>query len=181
MTPTVVPTSPILELVTAALTAADGAVVVIAVVLLVAGVLASFVPAIPGAALSLAGILLYWWSTGYTDPGTVALTGFVLLALVTLGADWFAGALSARAGGASTWTMALAAIAGFILLFIAGPVGILLGIAGTVFLAELYRHGDARRSARAATFATVGVLASTIAQVVLTGLMLVAFLVVVIV
>lgn len=155
------------------------AIVAIAIALLVAGVLASFVPVVPGAALSLGGVLLYWWSTGYADPGPVALAGFVLLALLTLAADWFAGALSARAGGASARTMALAALVGFVLLFVAGPIGILLGIAGTVFLAELYRHGDARRSARTAAYATVGVLASTVAQVVLTGLMLVAFLVVV--
>lgn len=154
--------------------------ITLAIGLLIAGVLASFIPVVPGGGLSLAGVGVYWWATGYTEPGSLALMGFVLLGVVTLLLDWFAGALSARAGGASNRTMIIAGVAGFVLLFVAGPVGILLGIAGTVFLAELHRHGDASRSVRTAAFATVGMLASTIAQVVLTSLILIAFLIVIV-
>lgn len=155
------------------------ALALVAVALLVLGVVGSVVPAVPGALLSLAGVLLYWWQSGYADPGIVALAGFVLLAVLALAVDWLAGAVSARVGGASLATTALAAVAGFLLLFVVGPLGILLGVAGVVFLAEYRRHGNVERGARTAAYATVGLLASTVAQVALTGLLLGAFLVVV--
>lgn len=161
------------------LLASFDALALVAVALLVIGVVASVVPGVPGALLSLAGVLLYWWQSGYAEPGTVALAGFVLLAVLALAVDWLAGAVSARVGGASLATTALAAVAGFLLLFVVGPLGILLGVAGVVFLAEYRRHGNVERGARTAAYATVGLLASTVAQVALTGLLLVAFLVVV--
>lgn len=155
------------------------AVTLAAVALLVLGVVGSVVPVIPGALLSLSGVLLYWWHTGYADPEPLVLAGFLALGIVTLALNWFAGALSARAGGASFATTVLAAVVGLALFFVAGPLGILLGVAGTVFFAEYRRHGDSRRGARTALYATVGVLASTVVQALLTTAMLVAFLAVV--
>jgi uncharacterized membrane protein len=61
---------------------------------------------------------------------------------------------------------------------VAGPVGALVGLVATVFVAELHRSGNARGSARAAGFAAAGVLGSAIVQGLLTLAMLVAFLVV---
>lgn len=157
------------------------AVALVAIALLVFGVIGSLLPAIPGALLSLAGVLLYWWGSGYTEPVPVVLAGFVLLALLALATDWLGGAVSARAGGASLMTTVLAGLAGLVLLFFVGPLGVILGVAGVVFLAEVRRHGDAHRGVRTAAFATAGLLASAVAQVGLTGLLLVAFLVVVVV
>lgn len=158
----------------------DSLVALVAVGVLVLAVVGAAIPGIPAGFVSLAGVLLYWWGSGYSSPNPVALVGFVLLALLIVAADWFAGAVSARAGGASTGTTVIAAVAGFVLLFVLGPLGVLLGVAGVVFVAEFYRHGDAERGARAATYAAVGMFASTVAQVVLTGLLLVSFLVVVV-
>ncbi|MFB6155184.1 MAG: DUF456 domain-containing protein [Haloferacaceae archaeon] len=149
-----------------------------ALALLVLGVVGSAVPALPGAALSLAGVLLYWWSTGYADPGPLALAGFLAVGLLTVAVDWFAGAMAARAGGASMATTALAALAGLLFLFVAGPLGVLVGVAGTVFAVEFYRNRDADASGRTAAYATVGMLGSAVVQVLLTGAMLVAFLLV---
>lgn len=155
-------------------------VVVVALGLLVLGVVGSVIPGIPAGLVSLAGVLVHWWGSGYTSPEPIALVGFVLLALLALLADWFAGAVAARAGGASLGTTALAAVVGFVFLFVLGPLGVLLGVAGVVFLAEYYRHGDAEQGARAGAYAAVGWLASTVAQVALTGLLLVSFVVVVV-
>jgi hypothetical protein len=150
----------------------------LALALLLVGVVGSALPMVPGAAASLAGVLLYWWSTGYADPGPVVLGVLVLTGLVTLAVDWFGGAIAARAGGASATTTALAALVGVALLFVAGPVGILVGVAGTVFALEFRRSRDTDASARTALFATIGVLSSTVVQVLLTGAMLVVFLLV---
>lgn len=147
-----------------------------AVGLLLAGVVGSALPGLPGPALSLAGVLGYWWATGYTAPGTAALAGLVGLAVVGLAADWLAAPLGARAGGASTRTTALAGVVGFALLFVLGPLGVVLGVAGTVFLLELRESNDPAAAARAAGATTVAVLGSVVAQVVVTVAMLVGFL-----
>lgn len=150
-----------------------------ALALALGGVVGSLAPGLPGAPLSLAGVLLYWWHAGYAEPGTLALAGFVLLAVVATLADLFGGAVAARAGGADARTSLLAGGVGFALFFLAGPLGVLVGVAGTVFAVELYRGGDTKASARAAAATTVGMLASAAVQVVVTLTMLVGLLFVV--
>ncbi|MFW5801117.1 MAG: hypothetical protein ACOCVC_03735, partial [Spirochaeta sp.] len=53
--------------------------VVLAFVMLLGGVVGSVLPAVPGAGLSLAGVLLYWWHTGYAEPGTLLLVAITLV------------------------------------------------------------------------------------------------------
>lgn len=147
-----------------------------AVTLLLAGVVGSVVPVVPGAGLSLVGIYLYWFSSGYAVPGLAVLVAFTLVGLTAIVADQFGGALAASAGGASMKTTALASVVSIPLLFVVGPIGLVLGIAGTVFLAEFYRTQSAGQGVRAATFAAVGVLGSAIVQLVVTLSLLVGFL-----
>jgi uncharacterized protein YqgC (DUF456 family) len=132
--------------------------------------------AVAGALLSLGGIYLYWSSTGYADPSVLVLGALTLLGLLIVALDWFAGAISAKVSGAGNLTTVLAGVAGFLLFFVAGPFGILGGIAGVVFLAELRRTGDPAASARTAAYTTVGMLASTVAQFLLTALLVFGFL-----
>lgn len=148
-----------------------------ALALLLAGVAGSVVPVVPGAELSLAGIYLYWWSSGYATPGLAALIAFTLVGLAAILADHFAGALAAKVGGASTKTTLLAAVLGIPLLFVAGPVGLVAGVAGVVFLAELYRTRNVGRGVRSGVFAAVGVLGSAIVQFLVTCSLLVGFVV----
>ncbi|MFB6165652.1 MAG: DUF456 domain-containing protein [Haloarculaceae archaeon] len=148
-------------------------VVWIALALALLGVVGSVVPLLPGALLSLSGVLLYWWSTGYADPSLFVLSALVLLALLVVALDWFGGAVAARFGGASTGTALLAGLVGFALFFVAGPVGILLGVGGVVFLAEYRRTADPERSARTAAVTTVAMLATNVAQALLTALLFV--------
>jgi len=151
-------------------------VVLLAIGLAFLGLLGTLVPLVPGALLSLGGVYLYWWSTGYTDPGLLVLVVLTLLGLLIVVVDWFAGALSAKVSGASNLTTVIAGVAGFLLFFVAGPFGILAGVAGVVFLSELRRTGDTGASARTAVYTTVGMLASTVAQFLLTTLLVLGFL-----
>ena len=140
------------------------------------GVVGSAVPLLPGALLSLSGLFLYWWHTGYSDPSLLVLVVLTSLGLLVVVLDWFGGAVSAKVGGASTGTATAAALVGFLLFFVAGPVGILLGVVSVVFFAEFRRTGDPQRSGRTAIYTTVGMLASTVAQVLLTALFFLGFL-----
>ena len=151
---------------------------VVAFALLVVGVVGSVVPLVPGAALSLAGVYLYWWQSGLATPGLAALVAFTVVGLFAVFADHFGGAMAARAGGASLWTTALASVAGIALLFVAGPVGLLLGVMGVVFAAEFYRTRDVRGGMRAAIFAAIGVFGSAVVQLLVTISMLVGLAVV---
>lgn len=148
---------------------------VVALVLLLGGVVGSVLPIVPGAGLSLAGIYLYWWHTGYATPGHWVLLAFTVVGLAAMVADYFGGALAASAGGASTKTTALATVVSIPLVFVAGPVGLVLGVAGAVFGAEFYRTRNAGRGIRAATFAAVGVLGSAVVQLLVTLSLLVGF------
>lgn len=150
---------------------------VVAVALLLAAVVASVVPLVPGGLLSMLGVGYYWYATG--DPGLLMVLALVGLGVLALVFDWLGGAVSAHVGGASTRTTAIAAVAAVALLFVLGPLGALLGIAGTVFALEFRRHGDVERGLRTAGFATVGTLASSVMQVLLTGIVLGSFLLVV--
>ncbi|PSP73451.1 DUF456 domain-containing protein [Halobacteriales archaeon SW_12_67_38] len=151
---------------------------IVALGLLVVGIVGSVVPLLPGPLVSLAGVLLYWWQSGYAEPGSFLLVALVIVGLVAVVAEYFAGAVSARAGGASTVATLLAAIVGVVLFFVAGPIGIVLGVGGTVFAVEFYRHQDPEQSLRTAIYAAVGMLASTVVQALLTVTMLVAMLLV---
>jgi len=153
------------------LTIATG-LVVLAFLLLVAGVVGSLVPQIPGALLSLAGVFTYWYATG--EPGTALLVALTLAGLVTWVIDFAGGAIAARAGGASNTTALLAGVVALILFFFTGPLGVILGAAGTVFAVEFYRQQDARQGLKAALVTTAGMLASSVAQALLTGSILLA-------
>jgi uncharacterized protein len=149
----------------------------LAVALLVAGVVASFVPLVPGAGLSLAAILLYWWSTGYAEPGIVFLALAVVVGLCALVLDYFSSVISARVSGASTRTALAAGVVGVVALVLATPVGALLAILLTVFVLEYRETGEPEESGRRAVYTTLGMLASTATQVVVTLFLLVGFLV----
>jgi uncharacterized protein YqgC (DUF456 family) len=152
--------------------------VAVAFALLVAGVVGSFVPLVPGPLLSVAGVLVYWWASGYADPSTLVLVVLLLVGLVGVAVDLLGGAIGASAGGASAVTTAAAAFVGLALFFVAGPAGVVVGVAGTVFAVELYRGRSARKSLRAALGAAVGVLASALVQALLALSVLVAMVLV---
>ncbi|MFB6192845.1 MAG: DUF456 domain-containing protein [Candidatus Nanohaloarchaea archaeon] len=143
-------------------------------VLLLAGVVGSIVPMMPGAVFSLAAVLIYFFRVD--DPSLIftvfgAFTsGFALLV------DWFAGAVAAKYGGASRKTSMAAAVTGLIgFIFLGGPIGLALAVSATVFIREYMIHGDGSNGAKAAVYATIGVLGSAFVQAMLTGSVLLAY------
>jgi uncharacterized protein YqgC (DUF456 family) len=152
------------------------AVTIAAVSLLAFGVLGGALPVLPGAPLSLAGLYLYWWANSFTDPGLAVVASLTALGLFAIVAEYAGGAASATFGGAARSTTLLATVVGILAIVLTGLLGLVGGVAGTVFLAEFYRHRDLRRGARAAAYAVLGVLASAVLQVLLTLTILIAFL-----
>lgn len=150
-------------------------VTAVALVLLAVGVVGSVVPGLPAGLLSLAGVYVYWLfgpTPGLSLLALVALTAVGLLAVVV---DHVAGPLAAKAGGASTKTTVVAGLVGFALLFVAGPVGLLAGVVGTVLVLELRAGATIDEGGKAAVVAAVGMLASAGVVLLLTLSMLVGF------
>ncbi|QSW99385.1 DUF456 domain-containing protein [Haloterrigena alkaliphila] len=152
-------------------------VTILAVALLVGGVVGTVAPLVPGGLLSLSGLYLYWWHSGFADPGTLTLAVLTLLGVLTVVAELFGGSIAARAGGASWTTTTIATVVAIVLMIVTGPLGLLAGLFGTVFVVEFVRGRDAGGSARSAAYAAGGMLASTAIQVLLTVTILLAFLV----
>lgn len=154
---------------------APTAVLVVTFTLLIAGVIGSVVPFVPGALLSLLGVLFHWWATGYTTPGLVGLVAFTTLIAVALLVDLFGGAIAASHGGAETLTIVVAVIASLVLAVFIGPFGILIGIPLVVFLTEYYRGSKREEATRAALVTVVGLFASNLVQAALMAAVLVGF------
>ncbi len=152
-------------------------VLAVAMFLLVLGVIGVFVPFVPGVLLSVLGVVLYWWGTGYTEPGTVFVTVTVLIGVLALIVDYGGSAISAKVGGASNRTVIAAAATGVFLFLFAGPAGLIVGVAVTVFAGEFYRTRQMDRSIRSAVFATIGLLASTLVQFILALSILIGFVI----
>lgn len=146
-----------------------------AIALMVLGVIGSVTPMVPGALLSIAGIITYWYGTGYTRPETWFMVAFILTGLFAVAMDYLAGVVAARIGGASTRTSIISGIAGFLLFFLIGLIGILLGVAVTVLALEFRRTEDLRSSGRSALYSSIGVLGSTVIQLAITVALLLAF------
>ncbi|MDY6769675.1 MAG: DUF456 domain-containing protein [Candidatus Nanohaloarchaea archaeon] len=160
---------------------ADTVLLLASLLLLIAGVIGSVTPMLPGALFSIAGVLVYWAGTGFAAPGDLFIAFTLLVGGAAVLFDYFSGAISAKAGGASLWTTAVAGVVGLFLFLVTGPVGILVGVAATVFAVELYRTREPRDSLEASLYAAAGMLASAAVQLavalaILAGFLLALFL-----
>ncbi|QLG48213.1 DUF456 domain-containing protein [Natrinema halophilum] len=152
-------------------------VTVFAFALLLGAIVGAAVPMVPSGLLSIAGLVLYWWGAGFAELSALTFAVLVFLAVITALVEFFGGSIAARAGGASWLTTVVAAIVGIILMVVTGPLGLLVGLFGTVFALEFVRNGELEGSTRSAVYTTIGILASTAVQVLLTMSILLGFVV----
>jgi uncharacterized protein YqgC (DUF456 family) len=140
--------------------------IVLAVValLIVAGVVGSAVPMLPGTPLIVAGALLYALVTDFTPVGVGRLLILAALSVVGMLLNQVASAVGVRQAGASRWAIAGALVGAVVGLF-AAPLGLLLGPLLGAIAGEILRTGHVRQSARAGVGAVVGLLAGAVAQV----------------
>lgn len=151
--------------------------------LLLAGVIGSVMPRVPGATFSLGGVLLYWWASGFAEPGTLTLALLVFAGVLALVGRVVAPVISARLGGASILNASVAGLVGIALFFLLGfsVVGLLAGTIVAVFVLEARRQQSLAGGVSAAIATMFGSFGSTALQMLLTGVMLVVMVVVVLV
>lgn len=147
---------------------------ILSIVLIVAGLAGTVLPALPGTALVLAGIVLGAWIDDFTRVGWGALSIVAVMAVLSWVLEYVAGLLGAKKAGASRQAIVGAAI---------GTVaGIFLGLVGVLFLplvgaaaGEYLAQRDERRAVHVGMATWLGLMAGLLAKVVLAFMMIGVF------
>jgi uncharacterized protein YqgC (DUF456 family) len=147
-----------------------------AAICVVAGLAGLVLPALPGAPLLLAGLVLAAWAEdfAYVGPGMLVVLG--ILAVLTYVADFLASALGARRFGASSRAVVGAALGGLVGLFF-GLAGVLLGPFVGAVLGELSARRSFGDAGRAGVGATLGLAVGLALKIALAISMLALFVV----
>ena len=148
----------------------------LAVALIAAGIAGIVLPALPGTALALAGIVLGAWVDGFTRVGAVTLAVVALLAVLSWVLDYAAAMLGAQRAGASRLAVAGAAI-GTVVGLLMGIVGVLLMPLAGAAAGEYLARRDHRGAARVGVATWLGIMAGLVAKVVIAFAMVGVFVV----
>ena len=144
---------------------------VAAILLIVAGIAGTVLPALPGTILVLAGIVLGAWLDDFTrvKPWVVAI--IAVLALIAWATDYVATVMGAKKAGASTLAIVGAAL---------GTIaGIFMGLVGVLFMpfvgaviGEYIAQRNARQAAKVGLATWLGLLIGTVVKLVLVFMMI---------
>lgn len=149
----------------------------LAVVLIIAGIAGLMVPALPGAPLLFAGLLLAAWAEDFAYVGVKTLIVLGLMALLSYAVDIMAGVFGAKRFGASPralWGAALGGTVGIVF----GLPGVLLGPFVGAVIGELSMLRSLVQAGRAGVGATLGLLLGVALKLALAISMLGVFVVV---
>lgn len=143
---------------------------ILVVLLIVAGLAGTVLPALPGAALVFAGVLLAAWIDDFTRVSTWTVLVCGMLMLIAWAADYVSAMLGAKRAGASRLAIVGAAI---------GTVaGLAFGLIGVLFLpllgaalGEFVADRNAARAAHVGVSTWVGLVIGTLAKVVISFVM----------
>ncbi len=120
--------------------------IIVAVLLVVAGIAGTVLPMLPGVPLVFAGLLLAAWHGGFDQVGILTMVIIGAIAALAWAVDFFASMVTAKKAGASKYALwgagigALVGIAG-------GIVGLIIGPAIGAIIGELITHKNASKEA----------------------------------
>jgi uncharacterized protein YqgC (DUF456 family) len=134
--------------------------------LIVAGLVGTVLPALPGTALVLAGIVLGAWIGDFQQVGPAMLAVITALAVLAWVLEYVAGLLGARRAGASPQAMVGAAL-GTVLGLFAGLIGVLFMPLAGAAIGEYLARRDEQRALKVGLSTWLGLMAGLLAKVVL--------------
>lgn len=150
---------------------------ILCVLLILAGLAGTVLPALPGTALILAGIFVGAWIDDFTRVGAGTLTVIGVLAVLAWALDYVAGLLGARKAGASRLAL-LGAAVGTVAGLLMGLVGVLfmplVGAAAGEFIArqgQAPHHEVGQQAAKVGVATWLGMMAGMLAKVVIAFVM----------
>jgi uncharacterized protein len=144
--------------------------------LIVAGLAGTVLPALPGTAFVLAGIVLGAWIDDFTRVPVWVVGLCTALAVLAWVLDYVAGLLGARRAGASKQALIGAAVG--------TVVGLFMGIVGVLFMplvgaavGEYLARKDQRQALNVGVATWLGIMAGLLAKVVLACMMIGIFVI----
>jgi hypothetical protein len=149
-------------------------VLAIAAILVLAGVLGTVLPVLPGALLVFGGLFLAAWAQDFTRVGLWGLAIIFVLLVLAFAVDFIASLLGAKRLGASPKALIGAGLGGFIGVFFGLP-GILLGPFIGAVMGELIARGGFRQAAKVGVGTWLGLLFAAVAKLVIAFLMIGTF------
>lgn len=148
--------------------------------LVLAGLVGTVLPAIPGTPLVFVGLLLTAWSEGFQKVGWVTLTILGILTLAAVALDFVAGSLGAKRLGASWLATAGATLGAFVGLFFGFP-GLLLGPFVGAAAGEYLARRNLRQAGKIGLATWLGLVLGAAAKIALTftmiGIFVLAYLI----
>lgn len=147
---------------------------ILAGVLMLAGLMGTVVPLLPGVPLLMAGMLLGAWAEDFTRVGWGTLGFLLALTVLSIVAEALAASLGAKRVGASR-AAAVGAALGAVFGFFLGIIGLLLGPFVGAVAGELLARGGPGRAMQVGVGAWLGFLIGTVAKVAIAFIMLGVF------
>lgn len=152
----------------------DILLLILAGILLIVGMLGSFLPVLPGVPLSWAGLLLFYL-TSVVPVNYIFLGVTLLVTLIVVVLQYVIPAMGSKYFGGSKTGMWGATIGLVVGIFIPIPFGIIIGSFAGAFIGEIINRSDSRTATRAAFGSFVGLLASTFMEFIITGIFFILF------
>lgn len=153
----------------------DFALWVLAGILIIAGVIGTVLPALPGPPLVLLGVLLAAWIDRFAKiPGYVCAI-ISALALIAMAIDWIAGAMGAKRMGASRLAL-IGATLGAILGVLSGFWGLLFMPLIGAAVGEFIARQDLLRAGQVGVATWLGMLVGTVVKLAIVAMMIGIFL-----
>jgi uncharacterized protein YqgC (DUF456 family) len=152
------------------------ALLVVAAFLVAIGLAGVVLPAIPGAPLLFAGLLLGAWAENFEHVGLWTLVLIALLALLTYAVDFWATMFGARKFGASKRAVIGALLGAVVGIFLGFP-GVLFGPFIGAVIGELSARRTVQEATRAGIGATIGLVLGAAIKIALAFSMIGLFLV----
>jgi len=148
---------------------------ILSVALILLGVAGTILPALPGTAFVLAGIVLGAWIDDFTRVSTTTVVVLTFMALVAWVLDYVAGLLGAKRAGASKQALIGAAVG--------TVVGLFMGIIGVLFMplvgaavGEYIARRDEKNAMKVGVATWLGIMAGLIAKIVIAFMMIGIFI-----
>jgi uncharacterized protein YqgC (DUF456 family) len=148
---------------------------VLAIALILTGVIGTFLPVLPGAALVFAGMLLAAWIDDFQRIGWITLVILGLLTVLVFVIDFVAAAFGAKRVGASRLAVTGATLGTIVGLFF-GLVGILIAPFIGAAIGELIARGQLEPAARVGFSTWLGMAVGALAKIAVVFAMLGVFM-----
>ncbi len=153
----------------------DIVLIIIAAILMITGLLGSFLPVLPGVPVSWAGLLLLHLTQAIPMNYTfLSITLFISIIIFAL--QYAIPAFGTRYFGGSKAGMYGATIGLVAGIFIPIPFAVLIAPFAGAYLGEIFNKTNSRNALKAASGSFVGLIASTFMEFIVTGIFLLLFI-----